>query len=679
MNQRFNVPSLLLAAVLVLSGLLVLQPAGLVAQAPAGSVAPGAIEPVAVNLADVAGSTWRAPGASRVASQPSRASDAELAAFREAAAGLPASDRIQLIEASPDAPVPGTSFDSLDFTECCGGGGLVPPDPDLSAGPNHLIAVVNAAFEIYDKTGATLVPPTTFDAFMATVPDCLGGFDPTTVYDEEVDRFVLGVDGGGDHFCAAVSQTSDPTGAWWIYAVPADYSGAFHDYPHMGIGEDAIFVGANQFGGSLPNGFEGRVWALDKTAMYAGSPFTPISFSTGDIEGTPQPLHLHGYNQGTWPNTGTHHFITDPYDGIHLTVWEWPNPLTGGVPAIAAVFDLVAETGVPGGFPVEVPQLGGVNIEANDWRMRGLEYRNGHAWTTDSISCDPGSGTVDCVRWTEIDLTSNPPSLVQAGVFASDGEFRTFPDIAANQCNDMAVGYTKSNSAMYPGVWVTGRQSTDPMGTVQPEIQLKAGETTYYAYDGAPLRWGDYTGMTIDPDGQTFWYLGEYSKDIQPPQSANWGNFVGSYTYPDCGAELPTRFRVRMTGAQEVPPVNTDARGRAKLDFVEAGTPRVKFLLQARDTGTVTAAHIHCAPVGVNGPAGVTLYLAPPGGQEAGADMWFELTRGIFTAPDGGNGCGWTTLDDVVTAMRSGDTYVNYHTVDYPAGEVRGQIEPIAP
>ena len=55
-----------------------------------------------------------------------------------------------------------------------------------------------------------------------------------------------------------------------------------------------------------------------------------------------------------------------------------------------------------------------------------------------------------------------------------------------------------------------------------------------------------------------------------------------------------------------------------------------------------------------------------------------------MTAPDPGNGCGWIDLDDVVTALESGDTYVNVHTNDgvappdtgpgdFPGGEIRGQ------
>jgi hypothetical protein len=412
---------------------------------------------------------------------------------------------------------------------------LTPPDPEMAAGPNHLISVVNSAFEIYDKSGNTVVAPTTFSSFFGS----LGGacqsfpFDPNVLYDEEADRWILASDGNGTHYCIGVSETGDPTGSYNLYAVPATpVGGEFHDYPHTGVGDNYIVVGANQFGGGIPGGFEGRVWALDKADMYAGDPLTAITFSTGIDGGTPQPLHLHGYDQGTWPALGnTHYVVTDLYDGCTQQVLEWNIP---AAPTIVASFNLCTETGVTGGFPLSTPQLGGQTIEANDWRMRSFEYRNGYGWVTDSISCNPGGGSVNCVRWNQIDLMPAVPTVEQAGVYSSAGSHRIFADLAVNHCDDMAIGYTKSSTSMYPSVWYTGRESGNPAGTLQAEAELKAGEVPYVAYDGAPFRWGDYTAMTIDPDGETFWYLGEYSKDISA--TANWGNYVGSFVYPDCDA-----------------------------------------------------------------------------------------------------------------------------------------------
>ena len=48
-----------------------------------------------------------------------------------------------------------------------------------------------------------------------------------------------------------------------------------------------------------------------------------------------------------------------------------------------------------------------------------------------------------------------------------------------------------------------------------------------------PRRWGDYTGMTVDPGGETFWYLGEYSKDTGTTQG-RWGNWIAEISLGPC-------------------------------------------------------------------------------------------------------------------------------------------------
>jgi hypothetical protein len=547
----------------------------------------GPITPSVVNLADVPVGVPSKGGATYEQwlngdidlEEEYRVSAIEVAALRDAAMKAPPNANIQKAELG-GGPALLDSFDSLDVTECCGGSGtVVPPDPEMAAGPNHLIAVVNLAFEVYDKSGNSLAGPTTYDSFFANVPECGGGFDPTVVYDEEADRFVLGIDADGTHYCAAVTATSDPTGAWYIYAVPAQpFGGEFHDYPHTGVGDEYIVVGANQFGGAVPNGFEGRVWALDKGDMYAGGAMTPITASTTDLYGTPQPLHLHGFAQGTWPAYGnTHYFTTDLYDGCSVQIWEWNIP---AAPTITGNLDLCTATGVTGLMPVPAPQSGGETIEGNDWRMRGFEYRNGSGWIADSIGCNPGAGTVNCARWVQVDL-SGVPSVAQAGVYASDGEYRIFPDLAVNHCDDMAIGYTKTNGQMFPGIWYTGRQAGDPAGTLQGESELKAGEVTYFSFDGAPLRWGDYTGMTIDPDGVTFWYLGEYAKDVPAGPAANWGNYIGSFAY-ECDAQGEPDLVLTKT-------VSTDGTcGMTSAITTTWGTD-VTYCYSVENMGTVTA------------------------------------------------------------------------------------------
>lgn len=129
-------------------------------------------------------------------------------------------------------------------------------------------------------------------------------------------------------------------------------------------------------------------------------------------------------------------------------------------------------------------------------------------------------------------------------------------------------------------------------------------------------------------------------------------------------------FRATLTGDQEVPPVETDAHGLALYLFNLEET-RMRFRLRVFDIEDVIAAHVHCAPPGEDGPVGVTLFSGGPVSIESGI-----LTRGIVTAPDPGNACGWDDISDVVEAMRSGNAYDNVHTLAHPGGEIRGNIHP---
>lgn len=528
-----------------------LAPAGAVSDVSedsAGNVG-GAVSPVVVNLADIpAGELdpnnqfdrWQR-GEIDLDEIEGMRSAAELAAMREASLDLPASRNVDIATSGPGllSPSSGVSFDSIDYNECCGGGGSVPPDPELAAGPNHVIAVVNVAFEIYNTNGNSVVGPTTFSSFMSADSNCTGVFDPNVLYDESTDRYMLAIDADGTHYCIAVSQTGDPTGSWNLYSFDTSPNRRdFFDYPHAGVGNDAIYMGGNIFRGNRFQ--EARIWAFDKAAMYAGSSASFVTRSLGGSEDTPQPLNLHGWNDGSWPTSGPHYFITETnYNGRDYSIFSWDDPFGANNFATVNTVDLQAATGVAAGLPVDVPQSGSSQtLQANDYRPQDFEFRNGYGWTVSTIACNPGGGTVDCVRWAQIDLATG--TVADAGVYASNGEYRTFGDLAVNACDDMAVGYTKSSTSMFPSIWYTGRQSGDPAGTLQAESQLKAGEIAYDAFDSNPHRWGDYTEMTIAPDGVTFWYLGEYSKNTGNPDG-RWGTYIGSFSYAcDPGDPDPT-------------------------------------------------------------------------------------------------------------------------------------------
>lgn len=122
-----------------------------------------------------------------------------------------------------------------------------------------------------------------------------------------------------------------------------------------------------------------------------------------------------------------------------------------------------------------------------------------------------------------------------------------------------------------------------------------------------------------------------------------------------------------LHGSNEVPPNDSSGAGEAIFKFSKDGS-QLQYKLIVANTNDVFASHIHCAPEGVNGPVGVTLFVG------ADTDPSAILAWNTVTAPDPGNACGWATLADVAAAIDSGGAYVNVHTATLPGGELRGQI-----
>ena len=326
----------------------------------------------AINLSDVpiidTNSGDEVRGGPRIGS---RFSDREIAAAQRAAKKQKKNAAVQNLDGSSvpvgQKPKLETSFASIDAADCCDDipfAATVPPDPDLAVGPDYVIAVVNVAFEIYDKQGNSLTGgPVGFSQFFdptiggtlpgTPTPGCpayTGGlFDPDVLYDAEADRFILGIDGGGTDFCIAVSQTGDPTGAWDRYAFAADVNNAFFDFPHMGLGESEIFVGSNQFGGALPFGFQGRVFAVDKDSLYNGGPLLVATrevappglegASNFKLDGTPQPAQT--------PTGPAHYIMTEFFDGVVHSVYSWEDPFGADIFTLVGDVDLATAVWCP--------------------------------------------------------------------------------------------------------------------------------------------------------------------------------------------------------------------------------------------------------------------------------------------------------------------------------------------
>lgn len=133
-------------------------------------------------------------------------------------------------------------------------------------------------------------------------------------------------------------------------------------------------------------------------------------------------------------------------------------------------------------------------------------------------------------------------------------------------------------------------------------------------------------------------------------------------------------FNTHLHGDQEVPPVTTHATGQAIL-FAGKNATQLSFKLLVANIENVTQAHIHCGAPGANGPAVATLYSGPVVSPNGTLALGAIHDGNIVRQPDS-LACpgGVSSFADLLDQMRSGNAYVNVHTLGHPGGEIRGQI-----
>jgi CHRD domain len=135
----------------------------------------------------------------------------------------------------------------------------------------------------------------------------------------------------------------------------------------------------------------------------------------------------------------------------------------------------------------------------------------------------------------------------------------------------------------------------------------------------------------------------------------------------------PATHVAPLSGGEEVPAVDTNARGIGVVKFALDGGS-LSYRLNVANIQNVTQAHIHLAPVGVNGPIVAWLYPPAPPLQLIPGRTDGTLETGTITAADLVGPLAGQPLGALVDAIRNGDTYVNVHTSQFPGGEIRGQL-----
>jgi len=460
--------------------------------------------------------------------------------------------------ASATSPSLIVNFAGIDSTHGAG----IPPDPVGAAGQTQYVEAVNSSIAVFDKAGNVLMAPKSLQSlwtnYVGTNPgnNCAArnDGDPLVVYDKAADRWVVAqfsVPNSGTNFgpsfeCVAVSQTSDATGAYWLYDF--QYNAALNDTSKLAVWTDAYYFSTNLFGSSA---FIGPDYcAFDRAAMLAGHAATQICFLQSptqiagvpaDLDGsTPPPAGAPGYFVGYGSTTSKLNLLK-----LHADFANTSNSTLTPIQVDISAYGVACGSGNGGGTCVAQPSPGALLPALGDRIMFRVAYRNFGDHESIVAAHAVAAGSLVDVRWYELRSPGSTPVVYQSATFAPDSVLsRWIPSIAMDRKGNIALGYSLSGATKAPSIYFAGRLAGDTLNDMGGESALFDGAHVETSAVGGFTRWGDFSTLTIDPtDDCTFWYTNQYyaSNGV-----STWATRIGALRFSGC---LPTATTTLLSTA----------------------------------------------------------------------------------------------------------------------------------
>lgn len=404
------------------------------------------------------------------------------------------------------------------------GRSVVPPDTQTAISPTRIVEFVNTSGVILDRATMTRVGGL-FDLyqFPFSVPAGYQLADPKLFYDAMNSRFVgsafafipAGQPGAYNSIVyVVISNTSDPNGVWTRYTLPLPQNGTQYDQPKVGVSQDKAVISWNDYDTS--NTLLGsQTWVMAYSQMLAAQSSVQMwSFGRDGAKFSVTPAHqLTGISR-SWATYNASH--TRGRAGI---VRIDGNPITGPVTLNWDEYDWA-----PTSVPSDAQQLAtSALINTGDDRSQSAVYRAGTVWMGTNDECVIGTNPPRaCVRLTRWNVTTSPPTLVQALLVAGSGGYLYYPGVTMDGDGNTYSVYSRSSSTSYAFVQATNVLAGTPNGQVSGSTNIKLGEAPY---TDSRNRWGDYSSAGPDPaaDANRVWVAGQYAG---PGSGNNWGTVV---------------------------------------------------------------------------------------------------------------------------------------------------------
>ena len=405
-------------------------------------------------------------------------------------------------------------FEGITYT------GWTPPDPDIAAGPSHIVEVTNGGIAFFSMTGDVLFEQPIEDSFgfWGEVGATDFVFDPEVIWDPHGDRFIaMACERGNSndsYFLLAISDDTNPMGTWHKYRINVTSFDTDIDSPNLSVDDQAIYVSADFFS---PDTY--LVLCIDKNGSYSGGTlnYEQVYLSGSGNQSIGMPV--------TW-DTGTPQYLIQSSEGTsngvsfsEVRLMAISDPL--GSPSISDTYDLNVPTY---SYPDHPPQQGSsVRPYLFEPRFWSCIQRGGSLWAVHHVNSSRAR-----VRWYEIDMQGWPgsgqlPVLAQSGeIDGGNGIYTFFPSIAVDGLGNAVITFARSSSNEYISMWEAHREAGDPLDEFQPMTLIQ--ESTSPENSG---RWGDYSGASPWPDGNgEIWIAHEWT-------NGSWRTWISKIEFAD--------------------------------------------------------------------------------------------------------------------------------------------------
>jgi hypothetical protein len=456
-----------------------------------------------------------------------------------------------------------TSFDSVSVNDdiALSGFSYTPPDPIIAVGPHQIVVMANDLMAIYDKQTHTHLMTVSLASLWSTLV-ANQPFDPWIIYDQHVGRFMaiaINVVGSVGNVFVAYSKTSSPRSAsdWYLYTLNRTGSSigtnpgtpTFPDYPKLGYDDKAYYITGNNFEIATDQYSNVSLFALNKTQLLTGDPLVILYDSVNTITGA---FSLHPVENFDTPSSAM--YFAEAGVSAQVRIWALTNVLVSptlttsgqGIVAVPTFGEPISVPQPPSGpLPVPTP------LDAVSSRIMSGVVRYGSLWTAHGIT-DPtvSGGTRTVVRWYQLNVAnypSTPPTLTQSQSIVPSGstDMIWMPHINVDKSNNMGIGFSLGGSTRFASIAFAGRVSNDALNTTKPIVVAKTGLSNYEKVGSSGQnRWGDYSGLAMDPDGRRFWIYNEFP--MSGADQNKWGTNISSFLVGSDATPLATLAFARL-------------------------------------------------------------------------------------------------------------------------------------